>query len=302
MRIGVNGSSLLASPDLGRITADVSRAEQDGFASYWLAQTGLVDALGALANAGPSTSRIEMGTAVIPTWTQHPLALAARALTAQATLDGRLVLGIGLSHKPAVEDRLHMTWEKPVRHMLDYLDVLQPLLEGEAVSHRGEVWSLDAQMPRPTTEAPKVMLAALGEQMLRIAGKRTDGTILWCVGPETIRTHIAPLINTAAEAAGRPNPAIVCSIPCWVTDKPDEAREFIGTILANYATLPSYRAMLDIEGIHGLEELSLVGSAEQVRDGIAAVAKAGATDFTAVVMGSNPDELAATRETLASLT
>jgi 5,10-methylenetetrahydromethanopterin reductase len=302
MRIGINGSSLLVRPDIGTITTDIVTAEAEGFSSYWLAQTGLADALGVLTAAGPGTNVIELGTAVVPTWTQHPMALAASALTAQACTHGRLVLGIGLSHRPAVEERWHLTWEKPIRHMLDYLDVLEGLLRGDTVQHRGEVWSLtaDGPLPRPVEQAPKVMLAALGDQMLRIAGARTDGTILWCVGPRTIETHIAPRINEAAAGADRPSPSIVCSIPCWVTDDPGPAREFIGSILANYAELPSYRAMLDIEGIHGLEDLSFVGSEAEVRDGIASVAAAGATDFTAVVMGGNPDETAATRALLAS--
>lgn len=302
MRIGINGSSLLARPDIGTITTDIVTAEAEGFSSYWLAQTGMADALGVLGAAGPATNVIELGTAVVPTWLQHPMALAASALTAQGNTHGRLVLGIGLSHEPAVEQRWHMRWEKPIRHMLDYLEVLLPALHGETVQHRGEVWSLtaDGAMPRPTDTAPKVMLAALGDQMLRIAGKRTDGTILWCVGPRTIETHIAPHINEAASDAGRPTPSIVCSIPCWVTDQPGPAREFIAKILAAYAELPSYRAMLDIEGVHGLEDLSFVGSEQEVRDGIASVAAAGASDFTAVVMGADPDEIAATRAVLAT--
>lgn len=302
MRIGINGSSLLARPDVGTITTDIVTAEAEGFTSYWLAQTGMADALGVLSAAGPATNVVELGTAVVPTWLQHPMALAASALTAQANTHGRLVLGIGLSHQPAVEQRWHMAWEKPIRHMLDYLEVLMPALHGEIVQHHGEAWSLtaDAPMPRPTEQPPKVMLAALGDQMLRIAGTRTDGTILWCVGPRTVETHIAPRINEAAADAGRPTPSIVCSIPCWVTDDPDSARAFIAKVLAAYAELPSYRAMLDIEGIHGLEDLSFVGSEQQVRDGIARVAEAGATDFTAVVMGANPDETAATRAVLAA--
>jgi len=303
MRIGINGSSLLVRPDLGTITTDIVTAEAEGFSSYWLAQTGMADALGVLAAAGPATNVVELGTAVVPTWTQHPMALAASALTAQASTHGRLVLGIGLSHQPAVEQRWHLRWEKPIRHVLDYLDVLQPLLAGEVVQHRGEVWSLtnEAPMPRPTDQVPKVMLAALGDQMLRIAGRRTEGTILWCVGPRTIETHIAPRIREAAAEVGRDDPAIVCSIPCWVTDQPGPARQFIAQVLAVYAELPSYRAMLDIEGVHGLGELSFVGTEAEVRDRIGAVAEAGATDFTAVVMGGNPDETAATRALLASV-
>lgn len=301
MRIGLNGSSILFDADPRRIIDDISSAEADGFSSYWLGQFNLLDAMTTFAVAGASTSTIEMGTAVAPTWTTHPMAMAAHALTAQELTGQRLILGIGLAHQPSVEDRFHLEWTKPVRHMTDYLTILDDLFTSGEASFQGEVWGLDIEgLRRPTDIPPRVMIAALGEQMLRVAGRRTDGTILWCVGPRTIESHIAPRINDAAAEADRPAPAIVCSIPCWVTDKPDEARAFIGTVLADYAELPSYRAMLDIEGIHGLEDLSFVGSRQQVLDGIAAVAEAGATDFTAVVMGGNPDEVAETRATVAS--
>jgi len=138
------------------------------------------------------------------------------------------------------------------------------------------------------------MIAALGDQMLKVAGRRTDGTILWCVGPKTIGSHIAPIINDAAAAADRPSPAIVCSIPVWVTDDPQPARDFLATILADYASLPSYRAMMDIEGVEGLGDLSIVGDEEAVRAALGELAESGATDFTPVPMGGNPDEEART--------
>ena len=298
MRIGINASDLLARPDLGTITAAASAAESDGFSSFWLAQTALLDAPGALALAGQQTESITFGTAVVPTWPRHPQALASQALTTQAATGGRFVLGIGLSHRPVVEGSYRMEWTKPVRHMLDYLDVLLPLLHDGKADHHGEFFSYTGEGARPTEQAPQVMLAALGEQMLRVAGRRTDGTILWCVGPKTIEQQIKPIIDEAAAAAGRPTPSIVCSIPVWVTDDPAPARDFIAQILSVYAELPSYRAMLDIEGIHGLGELSLVGTHEQVVDSLGRIADSGATDFTAVVMGGNPDETAATRAAL----
>ncbi|HEX6659547.1 MAG TPA: TIGR03564 family F420-dependent LLM class oxidoreductase [Ilumatobacter sp.] len=300
MRVGINGSDKLISPDLSAIASDITQAEADGFASYWMAQTTLLDAISGLAIAASGTSSITVGTAVVPTWTRHPQATAAAALTAQAATGGRFVLGIGLLHKPVVEDYFKMTWEKPIRHMNDYLDVLQPLLTDGKADHTGEVWSFTGSSARPTTDPPKVMLAALGEQMLHIAGRRTDGTILWCVGAKTIERQIAPLINGAASEAGRPNPSIVCSLPVWVTDDPEPARQFLAQIFAMYATLPSYRAMLDIEGVQGIDGIALVGSEQEVTDGLAAVAGAGATDFAAVVMGGNPDELSRTRSTLQS--
>jgi 5,10-methylenetetrahydromethanopterin reductase len=299
MRIGINGSDKLVQPNLDEILDDITASEQAGFASYWLAQGGLLDAVSALALAGGRTNNIELGTAVVPTWSCHPQTLAARALTAQAAIGGRFILGIGLAHKVSVEDGLRMKWERPIRHMLDYLDVLQPLLTEGNVDHDGEVWSFNGGGARPSNDPPKVMLAALGEQMLKIAGRRTDGTILWCVGPATLQSQIVPVISEAAEGAGRPAPSVVCSLPVWVTDDPGPAREFVGAILKDYATLPSYRAMLDIEGVQGVEEISLIGSESEVGEGLEQIAAAGATDFTGVVMGGNPEERERTRSVMA---
>ncbi len=299
MRIGINGSGLLARPDIPTITGDIAAMEAKGFDSYWLAQTGLVDALTALAVAGESTSSITLGTAVIPTWPRHPQALAAQALTTQAATGGRTVLGIGLGHEVAVEGSWRMKWEKPIRHMLDYLDVLQPLLEEGNADHTGEVWSFLGEYARPTTEAPSVMLAALGDQMLKIAGKRTDGTILWCVGPKTLEQQIVPKINEAAASADRPKPSVVCSLPVWVTDDAEAARAMVAKTLTIYGQLPSYRAMLDIEGVEGPADISLIGTAEQVVEGVATIAASGATDFTAVIPTPDPDERAATIDALA---
>ncbi len=300
MKIGINASDLLARPDLGTIVEAARAAESDGFASFWLAQTALLDAQSTLALVGRETADITLGTAVVPTWSRHPHTMAAEALTTQAATGGRFVLGIGLSHRPVVENYYKMEWRKPVRHMLDYLDILLPLLHEGSSNHDGEIFSFVGGGERPTDTPPKVMLAALGEQMLRVAGRRTDGTILWCVGPRTIERQIKPIIDGAADEAGRPAPSIVCSLPVWVTDDPESARDFIGKILAIYAELPSYRAMLDIEGVHGLADISLVGSHDEVVDGLGRIAAAGASDFTAVVMGGNPDEVAASRAALAA--
>ncbi len=300
MRIGINGSDKLVQPNLDEILNDIEESEAAGFSSYWLAQTGLLDAVGALGLAGTRTSNIELGTAVVPTWSRHPETLAGQALTTQAATGGRLILGIGLAHKVSVEDGLRMKWERPIRHMLDYLDVLQPLLADGIVDHDGEVWSFNGGGPRPTDDPPKVMLAALGEQMLKIAGRRCDGTILWCVGPVTLERQIVPVISQAANDAGRPAPSVVCSLPVWVTDEPGPAKEFVGAILKDYAALPSYRAMLDIEGVHGVEDISLIGSEAEVSEGLERIAAAGATDFTGVVMGGNPDERERTRSTMAA--
>ncbi len=284
MKIGINGSSQLAQPNLDAIVADAQRCESAGFASYWLAQTALADSLAMLGIAGRETSEIELGTAVMPTWTRHPSVMAGDALTAQAATKGRLVLGLGLAHQPLVEGRWGMKWERPIKHMSEYLAILDSLLATGEASLHGDVWSLEQQSALITDQPPKVMLAALGEQMLRIAGARTDGTILWCVGPKTLEEQIVPIITAAADDAGRPAPRVVCSLPVCVTDDPQPATDAVAKSLAIYATLPSYRAMLDIEGVQGVEEISLIGDEATVAAGLDAIAAAGATDFTGVVI------------------
>ena len=214
-----------------------------------------------------------------------PEITAAGALTVQAASGGRIVAGIGLAHQPSVEDRWGMTWERPIRHMSEYLAILDDLLDSGASSRDGEVWTLHRDAVRPTVDRPAVMLAALGRQMLDIAGRRTDGTILWCVGPRTLERQIVPTIEAAASGAGRPAPRVVCSLPVCVTDDPEPVRELVGQMLAPYAQLPSYRAMLDIEGVHGVEEISLIGDEAAVTAGLEEIAAAGATEFTGVVFG-----------------
>ena len=64
----------------------------------------------------------------------------------------------------------------------------------------------------------------------------------------------------------------MCSLPVWVTDDVAAAKNFVGSMLKDYAALPSYRAMLDIEGVQGIESISLIGSERQVADGLARIA------------------------------
>jgi F420-dependent oxidoreductase-like protein len=285
MRLGINGSSLIA---LGRPSAEIVdhavAAEADGFTSYWLAQLAIPDALTVLGLVGRATASIELGTAVIPTWVRHPLMLAAQALTTSEIAGGRVVLGIGLAHKPSVEERLRIPFKQPAKNMDEYLSVLLPALQERAVSFEGEFWSADVERVDgpPDIPPPSVMLAAMGPRMLALAGGRTDGTILWLSGPRTIETTIAPAVRAAASDAGRPAPRIVASVPVCVTDQPDRVRGLVATLLAGYNDLPSYRGVMDAEGAGGPEDVSVIGDEDAVRVGLDRFAEAGATDFAAV--------------------
>ncbi|HEY5155418.1 MAG TPA: TIGR03564 family F420-dependent LLM class oxidoreductase [Acidimicrobiales bacterium] len=298
MRIGINGSGHMDA--LHSTIKGAEQAAADGFATYWLAQIFGVDALTAIAVAAATAPAIEFGTAVIPIQPRHPQALAGQALTAQAATGGRLTLGIGLSHQFVVEHLWGLPFDRPVRHMREYLEALGPLLQGENSDVHGELVTSAGAIGVSDATAPPVLVAALGEQMLKVAGRLADGTITWCTGPKTLKDHIVPTIAAAAEAAGRPAPRIVASLPIVLTDEPVEAKAFVASSLELYGTLPSYRAMLDREGAADPSDIAIVGNEDQAAEAFGSLAEAGVTDFGAAEMGRNPDEAARTREFLKS--
>jgi 5,10-methylenetetrahydromethanopterin reductase len=204
-------------------------------------------------------------------------------------VDGRLVLGIGLSHKIVIEDMFGYDFGRPILHMREYLAVLLPLLDGQSASFTGTTVRASIGLTTPSPGRVPVVVAALGAQMLRLAGEQTDGTVLWMTGPATVRDHIVPVITAAAESAGRPSPRVVCILPVCVTDDPDGARERAARVFAIYGELPSYRAMLDREGASGPADVAIVGDEDTVAAQIAVLAEAGVTDFVAGEYTGGPD-------------
>jgi 5,10-methylenetetrahydromethanopterin reductase len=215
-------------------------------------------------------------------------------------VDGRLVLGIGLSHKIVIEDMFGYDFSKPILHMREYLAVLLPLLDGQPASFSGSTVRASIGLTTPSPGRVPVVVAALGAQMLRLAGEQTDGTVLWMTGPATVRDHIVPAITAAASGAGRPSPRVVCILPVCVTNDPDGARERAARVFAIYGELPSYRAMLDREGATGPADVAIVGDEDTVAAQIGALAEAGVTDFVAGEYTGGPDG-ARTRAFLRSL-
>lgn len=280
--------------------ASLQRAVDEGFATYWTPQIFGMDALTAIAVAARAVPGIRVGTSVIPTYPRHPMMLAQQALTTQAATDGRLLLGIGLSHQPVVEGMWGMSFDRPVAHMRDYLEILTPLLHKRRVSYAGEALTGRGEITPPPAEAPPVLVAALGPQMLRLAGRVADGTITWMTGPATIAELTAPTITVAAHEAGRSSPAVVVGLPVCVTNDVDAARARADRDFAIYGQLPSYRAMLDREGAATPADVAIIGDATEVADRIGALAGCGATVFAASLFGDR-DEQEASREVLVSL-
>ncbi len=304
MRIGIFIGSMGSAPDVEGQVQQVVNAERDGFDSFWSAQVMGVDALTLFALAGQRTGTIELGTAVVPIYTRHPLALAQQALTTQAACGGRLSLGIGLAHKRTVEGSLGLSFEKPASRMIEYLAVTRSLLEEGTVNHRGEFYKVSATVGRPEGPPPPVLMAALGQRMLRTAGQSADGTITWMVGPKTLREHIGPGVRAAAEASGRPPPRVCVGVPIAVTDNATQANAQAHEYFHRYGELPSYRRMLDIEGVDGPADVAVFGNETAVEARLRRLADAGATDLLASIFPVGPDaqaSIARTRQLLKSL-
>ncbi|QGG96958.1 LLM class F420-dependent oxidoreductase [Actinomarinicola tropica] len=299
MRMGLSLTEASGPDALDRLREQIAGAAADGFDSAWMANIFGLDALTALAVAGREVPGIELGTAVVPTYPRHAATLAQQALTVQAALDGRLALGIGLSHQMVIENMFGYSFDKPARHMREYLEILLPLLREGRASFTGETMKAELAMSGPREHETPVLLAALAPRMLHLAGAVADGTILWMTGPDTIESHIVPKLTAAASDAGRPAPRVVCTLPICVTDDPDGARERTSATLTIYGQLPSYRAMLDMEGAAGPGDVALVGDEEQVARQIDHLAEIGVTDFVAACVGDR-DEIARTRELLRS--
>jgi 5,10-methylenetetrahydromethanopterin reductase len=299
MRIGIFGGDT-AGRTIDDVVADARAAETDGFASYALPQIFALDAMGVLAVVGREVPRINLLTGVVPTYGRHPLTMAQQALTVQAASGGRFVLGIGLSHQLVIENMFGLSFEKPVRHMREYLSVLMPLIHEGKATFKGETISTDVSVGiEPRLPCP-VLVAALGAQMLKLAGTVTDGTMTWMTGPATIAAHTVPTITAAAEAAGRPAPQIATSLPVCVTRDIDAARQRAAQDFQVYGFLPSYRAMLDREGAEGPADVAIVGDEGTVEKQVRALADAGVTEYIASIFGSR-EERAQTRTLLKSM-
>ncbi len=298
MRIGVMFETERPFED---VVAQVTGLADAGIETAWASQIFAYDALTTIAAVGREVAGIDFGTAVVPTYPRHPVMLAAQALTVQAATGGRLTLGIGLSHQLVIENVFGQSFDKPARHMREYLSILMPLLEGEPASFVGETLSASTfgplQIEAPT---PPVLVAALGTTMLTLAGRLATGTVTWMTGPATIESHIIPTIRSAATAAGRPEPLIGVGLPVCVTADADAARAKAAELFVIYGTLPSYRAMLDREGAGGPADVAIVGTESEVQAQIRRLAAIGTTEFCGAPFGS-ADEIRATVGALAGL-
>lgn len=281
---------------LSGLLDDGKAAESDGFASFWIPQVpGYLDALTAVALLGTVTDRIEIGTAVVPIQTRHPLIMAQQALTTQVACAGRFTLGVGPSHHWIVADQLGLDYVRPARLVGDYLEVLQAAFAGPgAVAVVND--SYRVKSPVDVTDAfdVPVLVAALGPAMLRTAGQHTGGTILWMADERAIGDYVVPRITEAAKSAGRSGTRVVAGVPvalCAERDI-DAARAYASEVLGHADFSPNYVRLLEHGDAEDVGDTMATGDEAAILARLRRYRDAGVTDLAArvVPLGADADQ------------
>lgn len=276
-------------------------AEESGLATGWLPHLpwGL-DALVAINVAGAVTSRIELGSAVAPTYPVHPMGMARLALSTNAAIGGRLALGLGPSHPSVIETMHGLSYDRPALHTREYLGILRKAFAGTGqLEARGEFFNFSSMFAVPGQSEPALFIAALAPLMLQIAGELADGTILWMADEHAITDHVLPRITRAAAAAGRPAPRIVAPLPTCITDDIDGGREQAARAFAAYAQIPTYKRILARGSGGEPAAVALVGTEDSCYERLRRLREVGVTDFVAAPFPFGADKAASIERTRA---
>jgi F420-dependent oxidoreductase-like protein len=313
MRVG-----LQVSADRGRyatkvekLQADARWADEAGLDTVWTPQIpDELDVMTAVTLMGAATSRIEIGTSVVPVQPRHPVVLAQQALSNQAVCTGRFTLGLGVSHHWIIKDMLGLPYQRLATTMRCYVDVLDQALSGPGlVEVDNELFSIRQPLDITDIVPTPMMIAALGPVMLKLAGERTSGTILWLADERTIATHVVPQIAKAAQDAGRPAPRIMAGVPVCLCrdDEVESAIERTNRTLSEVVASPNYVALMEHGDAKTIGDVLICGSEAAMEKRLRRFAEAGVTDLNAriVPIGDGRDQIKAsaerTREFLAAV-
>jgi alkanesulfonate monooxygenase SsuD/methylene tetrahydromethanopterin reductase-like flavin-dependent oxidoreductase (luciferase family) len=281
----------------------VRLADELGFDAAYVTHIAGRDSLTVLMGYAAATERIRLGTGVVPIFSRTPATMAQTAATIDEYSDGRMVLGLGISHRVTVENWHGQKIEKPVTQMREYVAAVRAILRAEAPPDATFFPTRFAFMGYGARAELPIYVAALSPNMLRLAGQLADGVMLWLCSPAYIRETVIPGVRQGLEKAGRSPDGfdVVAAVPIALTDDVEAARATLRQDLVPYASLPFYRAMLESSGFGDelaafdagmadgdierakaglsdrmLDELAGVGSADDVRAAVERYREAGA--------------------------
>jgi alkanesulfonate monooxygenase SsuD/methylene tetrahydromethanopterin reductase-like flavin-dependent oxidoreductase (luciferase family) len=250
----------------------VKLAESLGYESVYVTHIAGWESLTVLTAYAMATSRIHVGTGVVPIYTRTPATMAQTAASIDELSEGRLTLGLGVSHRPVVEGWHGQSIDRPVHEMREYTAIVRAILRGEDPPP-GEKWHTCFRLfgldPRPRLP---IYIAALSPAMLRLAGEVADGVLLWLCCPDYIRDVVIPEVTTGRERAGKTLEGfdVVPAVPAALTEDPAEPYAAMRKDLLPYFGLPFYRAMLERSGFGAEIEAfdAAAGDMEQMQAGI----------------------------------
>lgn len=304
-RYGVSAGGGDASTVLNRIV----EIEESGIGAAWLTTGGAgIDGLTVLAAAATRTNRIKLGTSIVPTWPRHPIVAVQQAQVVEALAPGRLRLGIGPSHKPAIQAMYGFDFRAPLGHLKEYVHVARTLLHDGAVDFKGEFYEAHARIAAPMPRVP-VLASALRRASFEYCGAETDGAISWVCPPAHLRDTALPALKRGAERAGRPVPPLIAHAPICVHERVEEVREAVGEQLAIYPKLPFYARMFADAGFpeaiesarwseRMIDATVAHGSETAVARQLEALIKSGATEILVSVVTAGPDRKASWKRAL----
>lgn len=260
--------------------AQARRAQEVGVEQVWLSQRFDHDAIALAGILGAAVPGLKVGTFVVPINPRHPLIVSSLAQTAQAATHGNFTLGLGLGAHQLERDAFGTPFPNTIGRLREHLTVLRSIFDTGAVDFHGEELTAKPEWPVtvPGATAIPIYVAAMGPKALQVTGELADGTLPYLAGPRTIAEFIEPTIAKAAADAGRPKPQIIAAVPVLVTDDLDAGRAVAAERLGFYESIPSYRKVLDREGVDHAGDLAAVGSAEAVAKHLRTYLDAGATD------------------------
>lgn len=243
MRLGIQFQPPLGVKQLIEIAR---QADGLGYDSFWLTDTAVgSDPFAILAHIAGATERIRLATGVASIFHRHPVTLASVARTIDDLSDGRMVLGLGTSHREMMERLLGVPWRRPLTAMKEAVTIIGDLLDGKRVDVDGTQYQVHAKLdPAPRRRVP-IYIGAIQSKMLQYTGSAADGVMLNHLIPSYAPVVIEEVRRGAAEAGRKPEDVqIVVSVPTYVAESPEDARQARATrkgMLGFYVGLNIYR-------------------------------------------------------------
>ena len=283
----------IVAADAPGLIARIVEADRLGLDTAWLTVGGAApDPFAVFASAAHEAERITFGTSIVPTFPRHPITMAQGAMTVDQLAPGRLKLGVGPSHRPAIEGTWGLPFNKPLSHLREYVTVLNGLLNEGSIDFDGEQISAHARLAQPTQV--RVMISALRTGSFRLSGELTEGGISWMCPLPYIRDVATPAQQEGADAAGRPKPAMIVHTPIVVSEDRDAVRAAARQQFGFYQRLPFYSRMLQAAGYEEAADaeftdrmadgLIISGSANEVGDRVRSIGEYGVDEMLAAIV------------------